>query len=339
MTGTSTLRGERASYVSANEVAERAGVSRSAVSRTFSGAGSVSPATRRKVMKAAEELGYHANLLARGLVGEPSKIVCLIAADVGQPYHSAMIDKMTQQLQLHGKVALIINTKGDDESVSQALRQSMQYRAEASVVLSGSPSSKLVQSCLSNGQRVVLVNRDDDAKGVERIRIDNRSACREALALLRRAGCTRLACVSSQARTSSMTTREGAFAQAAAEVGIEIDVTRIGPTSYDTGVESARVLLGRSDPPDGVFCVTDLLAFGFMDAARDIFGVEIPRDLCVIGFDDVPQARWSAYELTTFRQPMDDMVARIAEILTSDERRGESVFDVLPVWRKTVRIG
>lgn len=339
MTGSPTPRADRVSYVSANEVAERAGVSRSAVSRTFSGTGSVAPATRRKVLKAAEELGYHANLLARGLVGEPSEIVCLIAADVGQPYHSAMIDKVTRQLQLHGKVAMMINTGGDDESVSQALRQSLHYRAEASVVLSGSPPAKLVRSCLSNGQRVVLVNRDDDAEGVEHIRIDNATACREAFKLLRRAGCQRLACVSSQARTSSMTTRESAFAAAAAEVGVEIDVIRIGPTSYDTGQESARVLLGRSNPPDGVFCVTDLLAFGFIDAARNIFGAEIPRDICVIGFDDVPQARWSGYELTTFRQPMDEMVARIAEILTSDTSGSDSAFEVLPVWRKTVRMG
>ena len=109
------------------------------------------------------------------------------------------------------------------------------------------------------------------------------------------------------------------------------DTSRPGPT--------ARVPLGRSNPPDGVFCVTDLLAFGFIDAARTIFGVEIPRDLCVIGFDDVPQARWSGYELTTFRQPMDEMVARIAEILTSDTSGSDSAFEALPVWRKTVRMG
>lgn len=339
MSGTSPPRGDRASYVSANEVAERAGVSRSAVSRTFSGAGSVAPATRRKVLKAAEELGYHANLLARGLVGEPSKIVCLIAADVGQPYHAVMIDKVTRQLQEHGKVSMIINTSGDEESVSQALRQSLQYRAEASVVLSGSPSAKLVQSCLANGQRVVLVNRSDDAEGVERLWIDNRKACREAFALLRRAGCVRLACVSSQARTPSMITRESAFMEAAAELGVQVDVSRIGPTNYDTGLEAARVLLGRSEPPDGVFCVTDLLAFGFMDGARNIFGVDIPGDLCVIGFDDVPQARWSAYELTTFRQPMDEMAGRIAEILTSESGGSLSAFEALPVWRKTVRMG
>lgn len=339
MSGAVPPRGDRASYVSANEVAERAGVSRSAVSRTFSGAGSVAPATRRKVLKAAEELGYHANLLARGLVGEPSKIVCLIAADVGQPYHAAMIDKVTRQLQDHGKVSMIINTGGDEDSVSQALRQSLQYRAEASVVLSGSPSAKLVQSCLANGQRVVLVNRTDDAEGVERIWIDNRNACREALALLRRAGCSRLACVSSQARTPSMMMRETAFTEAADEVGVKVDVTRIGPTNYDTGMEAARVLLGRSEPPDGVFCVTDLLAFGFMDGARNIFGADIPGDLCVIGFDDVPQARWSAYELTTFRQPMDEMARRIADILTSESSGSTSAFEALPVWRKTVRMG
>ncbi|KIQ70245.1 LacI family DNA-binding transcriptional regulator [Wenxinia marina] len=331
-------RPERGSFVSAGDVAERAGVSRSAVSRTFSGAGSVSAATRRKVMKAAEELGYHANHLARGLTGEPSDIVCLIAADIGQPFQARMLEQVTRHLQLRGKVAMVINTAGDGDSVSHALRQSLHYRAEASVVLTGTPSEKLVQTCLSNGQRVVLVNRDDEAPGVDRLRVDNDRACVEALALLRRAGCERVACVSSRARTTSLLSREAAFSRAAEAAGLTLDLTRAGPTSYETGAESARLLLGRAAPPDGVFCVTDLLALGFMDAARHVFGRRIPEDLCVIGFDDVPQASWTSYELTTFRQPIEEFAERIAAVLTSDEVGHSEVLEVLPVWRSSVRM-
>lgn len=332
-------RHERGYFVSAGDVAERAGVSRSAVSRTFSGAGSVSATTRRKVLKAAEELGYHANHLARGLTGEPSDIVCLIAADIGQPFQGRMLDEVTRYLQLRGKVAMVINSASDEDSVSNALRQSLHYRAEASVVLTGTPSEKLVQTCLSNGQRVVLVNRDDVAPGVDRLRVDNQRACVEALALLRRAGCARVACVSSRARTTSLLARETAFARAAEAAGMEFDLTRAGPTSYETGVESARLLLGRAAPPDGVFCVTDLLALGFMDAARHIFGRRVPEDLCVIGFDDVPQASWGSYALTTFRQPIEEIAERIAEVLTSEDVGRSEVLEAMPVWRSSVRMG
>ncbi len=331
-------KSERGTFVSAGDVAERAGVSRSAVSRTFSGAGSVSPGTRRKILQAAEELGYHANHLARGLTGEPSNIVCLIAADIGQPFQSGLIEQVTRQLQAHGKVAFVINTAGDEESVSHALRQSLHYRAEASVVLSGTPSSRLVETCLANGQRVLLVNRDDDAPDVDRLQVDGARAGAEALALLKRAGCRRVACVSSLARTPSLLAREEGFAAAAKQAGIAHGVTRAGLTSYDTGVESARLLLGRAEPPDGVFCVTDLLALGFMDTARHVFHRDIPRDLCIIGFDDIPQARWASYGLTTFRQPIEEIAERIAAIVISGAAGRTEMLEVLPVWRNSVRM-
>lgn len=328
----------RAAFVSAGDVADRAGVSRSAVSRTFSGAGSVSAGTKRKVLQAAEELGYHANHLARGLTGEPSNIVCLIAADIGQPFQSGMIEHVTRQMQSHGKVTFVINTAGDEESVSNALRQSLHYRAEASIVLSGTPPERLVRICLANGQRVVLVNREDDAPGVDRLQVDNARAATEALNMLARAGCRRVACVSSRARTTSLLTREAGFATAAAEAGIALDTVRAGPTSYETGAESARLLLGRTEPPDGVFCVTDLLALGFMDAARNEFGRAIPHDLCVIGFDDIPQARWTSYGLTTFRQPIDEIAERIAAMVMSGNGDRTEILEVLPVWRSSVRM-
>lgn len=331
---------EKMSFVTAGEVARRAGVSRSAVSRTFSGGGPVSEATRARVVKAAEELGYHANHLARGLTGEPSNIVCLIAADIDQPFQSRLLDRVTRQLQSRGKVALVINTVGDEESVAGALRQSLHYRAEASVVLTGTPPARLIETCMSNGQRVILINRSDRAQGADLIRVDNEGACREAVALLLRAGCRRLAVVSSQARTTSLVAREAAFAEAAARAGVPCEIVRAGYTTYDTGVDAARLLLGRSDPPDGVFCVTDLLALAFLDAARHVFHRKVPEELCVIGFDDIPQAHWAAYDLTTFRQPIETIAERIAEVLVAaGDAPVDIVVGVSAVWRNTVRLG
>ena len=98
------------------------------------------------------------------------------------------------------------------------------------------------------------------------------------------------------------------------------------------------MLLGRSQPPDGVFCVTDVLALGFMDAARHEFHRAIPRDLCIIGFDDIPQAGWASYELTTFRQPIGEIAERIAAIVISGVEERTEVIEVRPVWRGSVRM-
>ncbi len=154
------------------------------VSRTFSGAGTVSAATRLKVMKAAEELGYHANQLARGVTGEPSSIVGLIAADIDHPVQSRLLDRVTRELQTRGKAALVINTAGSEAAVAEALRQSLHYRTEASMVLTGTPPESLIESCISNGQRVVLVNRRDQTGGVDLVRVDGERARREAVAIL-----------------------------------------------------------------------------------------------------------------------------------------------------------
>jgi DNA-binding LacI/PurR family transcriptional regulator len=163
-------------FVSAQEVAERAGVSRSAVSRTFTPGASVSPETRRRVVEAAEALGYHVNHLARGLMRNESGIVCLIVSEMSTPYRANLIRAMTQHLQNAGKVAMLINTDRSDGSVDLALRQAIRYRADASIILSGMPDRSITQLCLKNGQRLVLINRDDDQQGPLRINLDDAEA-------------------------------------------------------------------------------------------------------------------------------------------------------------------
>jgi DNA-binding LacI/PurR family transcriptional regulator len=327
------------SFVSAQMVAERAGVSRSAVSRTFTDGASVSEATREKVLRAAEELGYHVNRLARGLIQEQSNIICLVVADIPTPFQSRMLDELTRHLQAIDRVAMVINSRGDTGDVAGALRQTLNYRADATVVLSGSPSSSLIETCLANGQRVILINRNDHLDGVENIVVNNEAATREAFFLLQRAGCSRLAVVSSEARTPSLLAREAVFAEAARSAGMTTSVTRAGPTSYASGVDAARQLFSRADAPDGVFCVTDLLALGVMDAARHEFGLRIPADLCVVGYDDIEPAGWQAYDLTTFRQPIDQIAAYIADLLQAPGRAPHPAksFQPLPVWRRSVR--
>jgi DNA-binding LacI/PurR family transcriptional regulator len=327
------------SFVSARRVAEKPGVSRSAVSRTFTDGASVSEETRRKVLQAAEELGYHVNHLARGLINDRSNIICVIVADIPTPFQSRMLDVVTRRLQKADRVAMVINTTGDTESVSKAVRQTLNYRADATVVLSGTPSVSLIETCVANGQRVILINRDDHLAGTENIVVDNGVAAREALQHLRRAGCRRLAVVSSTANTHSLLAREAHFVAAARDEGLPAEVVRAGPTSYGSGAEAARQTFGRSDRPDGVFCVTDLLALGFMDALRHEFALRIPADVCVVGFDDIEPAAWESYNLTTFRQPMEQVADRIEELLNkrAPDVGERFVIQPFPVWRKSVR--
>ncbi|WP_416260689.1 LacI family DNA-binding transcriptional regulator [Gibbsiella quercinecans] len=324
---------------SAAEVARLAGVSRSAVSRTFTPGSSVSAETRRKVLAAAEALNYHVNHLARGLSKPASRPVCLLGGNLSAPYQASLLDQITRRLHQAQRAVMVINTDGGEESADAALRQTLNYRAAATIVLSGRPQTSLVETCLQSGQQVILINRMGQFAGADNIDIDYTSTMADAHHMLRQAGCQRIALVSSSARSPSMVIRESKFLEAA---GAQCQVARLGPANYASGAAAARQLLAGPNRPDGIFCVTDLLACGVIDVARHEWGLRIPEDLCVIGFDDIEQASWGGYQLTTFAQPLAEMANAIMELLQpapAPRLPGKRLFQAPPVWRKTVRLG
>lgn len=328
-------------FTSAKQVAELAGVSRSAVSRAFTPGASISDEKRRRVVSAAEQLGYHVNHLARGLLKKSTGIVCLVVADSDTPYQARIVRATVEHLQRAGKVAMVLDTAGSRENVEQALRQTLNYRADATVVLSGTPPQSIIQTCFDNGQRLVLINRGGELAGPNYIGLDNEAAARTALHSFLRAGCRRLAVVTSEAGTPSLIDRERAFTRLAAEAGVDHAVWGRGRTSYETGAAGARALLSGPSRPDAAFCVTDLIACGFMDAARHEFGLKIPEDLCIVGFDDIEQSGWTSYRLTTFAAPAAKIAARVVELIAmSDEKihqEEKTVFEAPIVWRASVR--
>lgn len=324
----------------ASDVARQAGVSRSAVSRTFTPGCSVSEETRRKVLAAAKDLNYHVNMLARGLSKEDSRPVCILGGKLAQPFQASLLDQLTRQLQLSQRAVMVINTAGGEASANQALKQTLNYRAAATVVLSGTPQASLVEQCVQSGQQVVLVNRLGQFDGVDHVGIDFRHTMSDAYGMLARAQCDNIALISSKIQSPSMVSREQGFLQAAALSGQECSVYQCEATSYEGGARMARQLFARRHRPDGVFCVTDLVACGVIDVARYEFGLRIPEDLCVVGFDDIEQAGWGAYQLTTFAQPLQHMAAAINQLLAPEGRGATSLtqlFTASPVWRKTVR--
>lgn len=326
----------------AAEVAKLAGVSRSAVSRTFTPGSSVSSATRDKVMAAARELNYHVNMLARGLSKEASRPVCILGGNLSAPYQASLLDQLTQKLHRAERAVMVINTAGGEASADAALKQTMNYRAAATIVLSGTPQTSLVQTCIDSGQQVILINRMGQFAGADHIGIDYRSTLSDAHCMLKRAGCERIMLISSAVQSPSIRIREQKFIEACEDSDTPCLIIRPGPTSYESGATAARQVLAGRNRPDGVFCITDLIACGFMDVARYEFGMQIPNDLCIVGFDNIEQAGWVGYQLTTFAQPLDKMADAINQLLdckSAEYRPQKTLFQALPVWRKTVKPG
>ena len=307
----------RRSFVTAGDVARRAGVSRSAVSRTFTPGASVSTEARERILRAADQLGYRVNRLAQGLINAHSNVVGLVGTDLQQPFHAELLATISGALLADGYQCMLLNAANAasaERDMSALVARLLEYRVCSIVVMSGMPPSRVVEECLGNGVPVILVNKLLPELDVDTVVADHAAGGRLAAEQLLAAGCRRLGVVSSAARTASLLGRLDAFRARAAKAGVAVRVWQDGPTDYAAGRAAALAML-RDDSLDGVFCVSDLLALGFLDAARSECARRVPDDLSVIGFDDIPQASWSAYRLTTFRQPVRDLTAAVMRLI------------------------
>lgn len=335
-------QGARTAFVTAADVARRAGVSRSAVSRAFTPGASISREARERIIQAADHLGYRVNRLAQSLNQARSNVIGLVGTDLQQPFHAALLATLSAAMLADGFQCMLLNAANAEHDIGALIARVLEYRVAAIVVMTGTPPSRIVEECLNNGVPVVLVNKLLPNLAVDTVIADHATGGRLAAENLLTAGCGRLAVVSSGARTVSLVERIEAFCARAVDGGLKAHVWQQGAmTDYHTGREAARALLAKNDI-DGVFCVTDLLALGFLDAARYEYGRRVPEDLSVIGFDDIPQAAWSAYRLTTFRQPVGDLAAAVMSVIRDDAegsnaRHGLVKVPVRLVARATVR--
>ena len=332
----------RRAFVTAADVARRAGVSRSAVSRAFTPGASVSKDVRQRILQTAEHLGYRVNRLAQSLNSARSNVVGLVAADLQQPFHAELLAALSAALLADGFQCMLLNAANAERDVGALIARVLEYRVSAIVVMSGTPPARVVEECLGNGVPVVLVNKLLPNLAVDTVISDHAAGGRVAAERLLSAGCRRLAVVSSAARTPSLVGRIEAFRTRVQEAGMPLSVWQErAATDYATGREAALELLAQ-DSIDGVFCVTDLLALGFLDAARYERRRRVPEDLSLIGFDDIPQAAWHAYRLTTFRQPAAELTHAVMSVIrrgapAQNVKHGLARVPVQLVVRSTVR--
>lgn len=306
-------------YVSALQVAKYAGVSRSAVSRAFTPGASVSAKKREKILEAAEALGYQVNDLARGLLARKSTLVGLVVTNPELGYRSHLVAALTKALIQRGSVPIVINTGRTEEELTAAQKTLFGYRAEATIILSGSPPSAFVELARRNGQPLVVLGRSET--GADDVNIDNEGAGREAARFFLANGLKRLGFAAPLSRTPTTIEREYGFCHEAEQNGAIVMKGSGKNSDYHGGQEAAMHLFDGPDRPDGVFCVNDLVAFGLIDYVRRNTTLSIPEDVSVIGFDDIPEASWDAYNLTTFRQDAVVMAQHAVALL--DRREAE----------------
>ncbi|MCT8998795.1 LacI family DNA-binding transcriptional regulator [Chelativorans intermedius] len=293
------------------DVARRAGVSRAAVSRTFTPNASVSPETREKVVKAAKELGYRVNYLARGLINRRSDFVGVVAAGMDNPFRAMQIEQITKKL-VRRNFRPILLPADHGESADHVMDQLLHYNVSGVLVTSDAPPTALCAEFAAAGVPIVLINKADAIPAVDRVVCDTDTAGRLAATTLLEAGARHLAVVSASAISYTARRRQQAFLACCHALEADVRVIPVAVNDYANGLAAAE----RLDGVDGVFCVNDYMACGLIDGLRRR-GVAVPHSVRVIGHDDVPQAAWGSYELTTMRQPCDLQADQAIDLLTS----------------------
>ena len=198
-------------FVTSEDVARLAGVSRSAVSRTFTPGASVSDEVRLRVQAAAKELGYRVNRLARSLISDESNLVGVVGANLALPFMAQQLDELSRALLNRGLQCLLLNAAEAEAGIEPLIELILEFRVRAIVVLSGSPPAAIVDECIATGVRVVMVNRQVDNRDADTIVSDDGGGARLAARRLIEAGCRRFEVVASGAGTPAQVRRQASF--------------------------------------------------------------------------------------------------------------------------------
>jgi DNA-binding LacI/PurR family transcriptional regulator len=294
--------------VTSMEVARRAGVSQSAVSRVFTPGGSASKATVEKVRAAAEELGYRPNVLARSLITGRTRMIGLVVAYLENQFYPVVLELLSRALQDKGYHILVFMAENSTEKVAQVMEELLDYQVDGIITASVAMTNDLTARCTAVGIPVVMFNRGQDDARLSEVTSDNIAGGRRATEFLIAGGHRRIAHVMGWQGASTGRDRATGFRLAMEAAGLEPVAMIDGMYSRETAAQVARDLCAGSDRPDAIFVGNDHMAFAVMDALRFDLGLSVPGDVSIVGYDDVPLAAWPAYDLTTIRQPVNRMV-------------------------------
>lgn len=302
--------------ITSRDVARLAGVSQSSVSRVFNpnSERNVKPEIREKVLKAAKKLGYRPNYIARSMVSKNTGIIGLVVAQPIGPFYNEIITKIVLELQFNGYQCLVF-IQESEENIDTIIEKVLQYQVDGLIITSSALSKEIMQLCLGNEIPFILFNRLIKEFNISSVYCDNKEAGRKVAKLFINLGFKRIANITYKKDSAITMERKEGFCSELKENGIT-NVTEIpSDYSYDSGYKIALEVLSKPDKPEGVFFASDLIAIGFMDAARNKFGMKIPEDISLVGFDDIEMASWKSYNLTTISQPIDKLANNTVDVL------------------------
>ncbi|HXM14141.1 MAG TPA: LacI family DNA-binding transcriptional regulator [Candidatus Eremiobacteraceae bacterium] len=284
------------------EIAKRAKVSTATVSRTINRVPTVDPALAKRVMKVVEDMGYYPNTAARALVSGKSRIFGLIVSEITNPFFPEIVQAFEDlAVQNHYEI-LLTSTVHDPKRMELAVRRMIERRVDGVAILTFGMEDALIEDLRFRKVPLVFVDVGPHLAGVTNIRVNYQQGIREAVKHLAKLGHKRIAFVAGPTNLKSAMARRTAFEESMQENGLTVEPELIvtGDHKVEGGVAALAQLAGLPKRPTAILCSNDMTAVGVMREAYDR-GITIPRELSVIGFDDIRLAEFTTPPLTTVR--------------------------------------
>lgn len=301
--------------VTAAQVAAHAGVSKAAVSRVFNPGRSVSPMLADKVTRAAEELGYSPNLLARSLSLGKTRMIGLIVPYLYNQYYAEALEQISLAFQAQNYRVLVFVLPKTASAIESVVEDLLRYRVDGLIVASVVMSSQLAERCTEAGVPILLFNRVEDHGTFPSVTSDNLRGGRQAAQHLLSLGHSRIGYIAGWEDASTQRDRESGFRETLEKQGLGLAARGVGNFIREDAERAALAMFDSADRPSAVFVANDFMAFAVMDVLRHKLGLRVPHDVSVIGFGDIAMSAWAAYDLSTIRQATAKMVSRAVSMM------------------------
>jgi len=313
------------------QVAKRANVSTATVSRVLNGFPGVREKTAARVRRAVAEMNYVPNPNARSLRAGRTRLFGLIVSDVNNPFFPELIDAFEALATGEGIEVIFTHTNYDPARLHNCMRRMIERSVDAIAVMTSEVEEASLQQAAKAGIPIVLMNQRKFVGKYPNVLVEYTAGFREALEHLLSLGHRDIGFIAGPQSLNSARGRKEAFTAALRSHGIHVrnEWIAIGDMRVNGGRKAMDALLARRPRPTAVVASNDLMAVGALQAAH-ASRIHVPRDLSIIGFDDIPIAGMVHPPLSTIRHPRREVAARAFECLWKTVQ-GEEIEDDLPL--------
>jgi LacI family transcriptional regulator len=304
------------------EIAKRAKVSTATVSRTINRIPTVNPSMAKRVWKVVNELGYYPNTQARALVSGRSRIFGLIVSEITNPFFPEIVQVFETIAVQHHYEILLTSTVHDPKLMETSVRRMIERRVDGVAVMTFGMEDLLLEDLKLRNVPLVFVDVGPARPRVSNIRIDYLHGIRQAVQHLAALRHERIAFITGPLSLNSAVARKNAFLRAMEEIGLAAQPELVieGDHTVEGGMTAMAKLLAGSTPPTAVLCSNDMTAMGVMRQSYED-KISIPRDLSVVGFDDIRLAQFVLPPLTTVRMSQSELARLAFHALLADVER------------------